>query len=117
MNTKNSLRLGRPLNEAARRATDFMARFVLGDGKSRLHAEVAAVVAQAGVEVLLKMIRTQVEGGTKRGDLNAPLSDDDSLQSLSENQNGWPRPVVTAIKANYFERQFMLHPQGANSRY
>jgi tRNA-splicing ligase RtcB (3'-phosphate/5'-hydroxy nucleic acid ligase) len=46
MNTKDFLRLGVPLGEATRRATDFVAKFCLGGGdKSRLHAEVAAIVA------------------------------------------------------------------------
>ncbi len=46
MNTKDFLRLGVPLGEATRRATDFVVRFILGGGdKSRLHEEVAAVVA------------------------------------------------------------------------
>src|ERR1700689_356039 len=46
MNTKDFLRLGVPLGEATRRATDFVAKFILGGGdKSRLHEEVAAVVA------------------------------------------------------------------------
>jgi tRNA-splicing ligase RtcB len=46
MNTKDFLRLGVPLGEATRRATDFVAKFILGGGdKSRLHDEVAAIVA------------------------------------------------------------------------
>ena len=46
MNTKDFLRLGVPLGEATRRATDFVARFILGGGdKARLHEEVAAIVA------------------------------------------------------------------------
>jgi len=46
MNTKDFLRLGVPLGEATRRATDFVAQFILGGGdKSRLHEEVAAIVA------------------------------------------------------------------------
>jgi len=46
MNTKDLLRLGVPLGEATRRATDFIAQYVLGGGdKSRLHEEVAAIVA------------------------------------------------------------------------
>ncbi|MGD0815367.1 MAG: RtcB family protein [Verrucomicrobiota bacterium] len=46
MNTKEYLRLGVPLGEATRRATDFVAKFVLGGGdKSRLREEVAAIVA------------------------------------------------------------------------
>jgi hypothetical protein len=46
MNTKDFLRLGAPLGEATRRATDFVAKFILSGGdKSRLHEEVAALVA------------------------------------------------------------------------
>ena len=45
MNTKDFLRLGVPLGEATRRATDFVARFILGGGdKSSLHQEVSAIV-------------------------------------------------------------------------
>ena len=45
MNTKDFLRLGVPLGEATRRATDFVSKFILGGGdKSRLHEEVAAIV-------------------------------------------------------------------------
>jgi hypothetical protein len=44
MNTKDFLRLGVPLGEATRRATDFVAKFILGGGdKSRLREEVAAI--------------------------------------------------------------------------
>jgi tRNA-splicing ligase RtcB len=46
MNTKDFLRLGVPLGQTTRLATDFVARFILGGGdKSRLHEEVAAIVA------------------------------------------------------------------------
>ena len=46
MNTKDFLRLGVPLGRATRLATDFISRFILGGGdKSRLHEEVAAIVA------------------------------------------------------------------------
>ena len=46
MNAKDVLRLGVPLGEAARRAADFVSRFILGGGdKSRLREEVAAIVA------------------------------------------------------------------------
>ncbi|HEY1789037.1 MAG TPA: RtcB family protein [Verrucomicrobiae bacterium] len=46
MNTKDFLRMGIPLGETTRRATDFVSKFVLGGGdKSRLREEVAAVVA------------------------------------------------------------------------
>src|SRR5262245_40824533 len=47
MNTKDFIRLGVPLGEATRRATDFVSKFVLGGGdKSRLEEEVTAVVAR-----------------------------------------------------------------------
>jgi tRNA-splicing ligase RtcB len=46
MNTKGFLRLGAPLGQVACRATDFISRFIPGGGdKSRLHEEVAAIVA------------------------------------------------------------------------
>src|SRR5271156_763260 len=46
MNTKDFLRLGVPLGQATRRATDFISKFILGGGdKSRLREEVAAIVA------------------------------------------------------------------------
>src|SRR5579863_10142361 len=52
MNTKDFLRLGVPLGEATRRATDFVAKFILGGGdKSRLREEVAAIVANPSVFV------------------------------------------------------------------
>jgi tRNA-splicing ligase RtcB (3'-phosphate/5'-hydroxy nucleic acid ligase) len=46
MNANDFIRLGVPLGETTRRATDFVAKFVLGGGnKSRLHEEVAAIIA------------------------------------------------------------------------
>ena len=46
MNAKDLLRLGVPLGEATRRATDFVCRFILAGGdKSQLVVEVQAVVA------------------------------------------------------------------------
>ncbi len=46
MNAKDFIRLGVPLGETTRRATDFVAKFVLSGGdKSRLEAEVKAIVA------------------------------------------------------------------------
>lgn len=35
MNTKDFLRLGVPLGEATRRATDFVAQFILGGGVNK----------------------------------------------------------------------------------
>jgi tRNA-splicing ligase RtcB len=46
MNTKDLIRLGVPLGEATRRATDFISKFILGSGdKTRLEAEVKSIVA------------------------------------------------------------------------
>ena len=46
MNAKDFVRLGVPLGEATRRATDFISRFILGGGdKSRLQDEVASIVS------------------------------------------------------------------------
>ena len=45
MNTKDFLRMGVPLGQATRQATDFVAKFILGGGdKSRLREEVEAIV-------------------------------------------------------------------------
>src|SRR5438477_2385330 len=57
MNNKDLIRLGVPLGEAQRRATDFISKFILGGGdKSRLHEEVEAIVQNpsAFVEDLLR---------------------------------------------------------------
>jgi len=52
MNTKDFIRLGVPLGEATRRATDFVAKFILGGGdKTKLDAEVSAIVSQPGAFV------------------------------------------------------------------
>src|SRR5712671_991658 len=46
MNTKDFIRLGVPLGEATRRATDFISKFILAGGdKTRLVEEVKAVIA------------------------------------------------------------------------
>ena len=46
MNAKDFLRLGVPLGDATRRATDFISKFILGGGdKTHLHEEVAAIIA------------------------------------------------------------------------
>lgn len=52
MNAKDFIRLGIPLGEATRRATDFVTRFILGGGdKSRLEKEVRAIVANPSAYV------------------------------------------------------------------
>ena len=46
MNTRDLLRLGVPLGEATRRATDFISQFILAGGdKKRLEDEVRAILA------------------------------------------------------------------------
>src|SRR4051794_41190231 len=46
MNTKDFIRLGIPLGEATRRATDFVAQFILSGGdKTKLEQELKAIVA------------------------------------------------------------------------
>src|SRR5437868_12348879 len=46
MNTKDFIRLGVPLGEAARRATDYVAQYVLhGGDTARLEDEIKAIVA------------------------------------------------------------------------
>ena len=46
MNTKDFIRLGIPLGEATRRATDFISKFILAGGdKTRLEQEVKAIIA------------------------------------------------------------------------
>src|SRR5258708_7539307 len=46
MNTKDFIRLGIPLGEATRRATEFISKFILAGGdKTRLEEEVKAIIA------------------------------------------------------------------------
>src|SRR5262245_40545453 len=52
MNAKDFIRLGVPLGEATRRATDFVSQFILSGGdKARLAEEVKAIVADPGAFV------------------------------------------------------------------
>src|SRR5246127_3452500 len=52
MNTKDFIRLGIPLGEATRRATDFVSQFILSGGdKTRLEAELKAIVANPSLFV------------------------------------------------------------------
>src|ERR1019366_3120493 len=68
MNTKDFLRLGVPLGEATRRATDFVAKYILGGGdKSRLHEEVAAIVANPSA-----LVDDPLRGVFAKALLNAP---------------------------------------------
>jgi tRNA-splicing ligase RtcB len=68
MNTKDFLRLGVPLGEATRRATDFIAKFILGGGdKARLREEVAAIVATPAA-----FVEDALRGEFARALLNAP---------------------------------------------
>src|SRR5271170_8397162 len=68
MNTKDFLRLGVPLGQATRRATDFISKFILGGGdKSRLHEEVAAIVANPSA-----FVEDPLRGEFAKALLNAP---------------------------------------------
>src|SRR5664279_4044881 len=68
MNTKDFLRLGVPLGQAARRAMDFISKFILGGGdKSRLHEEVAAIVANPSA-----FVDDPLRGEFAKALLNAP---------------------------------------------
>src|SRR5437867_2403976 len=68
MNTKDFLRLGVPLGEATRRATDFVSKFILGGGdKSRLHEEVRAIVANPAA-----FVGDPLRGDFAKALLNAP---------------------------------------------
>ena len=68
MNTKDFLRLGVPLGEATRRATDFISKFILGGGdKSRLREEVAAIVANPSA-----FLKDELRKDFAKALLNAP---------------------------------------------
>jgi tRNA-splicing ligase RtcB (3'-phosphate/5'-hydroxy nucleic acid ligase) len=68
MNTEDFLRLGVPLGQATRLATDFISRFILGGGdKSRLHEEVAAIVANPSA-----FVDDALRGEFAKALLNAP---------------------------------------------
>ena len=68
MNAKDFIHLGVPLGEATRRATDFVSKFVLGGGdKSRLHEEVAAIVANPAA-----FMSDSLRGEFAKSLLNAP---------------------------------------------
>jgi tRNA-splicing ligase RtcB (3'-phosphate/5'-hydroxy nucleic acid ligase) len=68
MNTKDFLRLGVPLGQATRRATDFISKFILGGGdKSRLHEEVEAIVRNPSA-----FVDDALRGEFAKALLNAP---------------------------------------------
>src|SRR5664279_4591034 len=68
MNTKDFLRLGVPLGQAARRGMDFISKFILGGGdKSRLHEEVAAIFANPSA-----FVDDPLRGEFAKALLNAP---------------------------------------------
>jgi tRNA-splicing ligase RtcB len=68
MNTKDFLRLGVPLGQATRRATDFISKFILGGGdKSRLREEVTAIVANPAA-----FVDDALRGEFAKALLNAP---------------------------------------------
>src|ERR1051326_3392142 len=68
MNAKDFLRLGVPLGEATRRATDFISRFILSGGdKTRLEEEVKAILADPS-----GFTEDSLRGEFAKGLLNAP---------------------------------------------
>src|SRR2546428_7210970 len=68
MNTKDFLRLGVPLGEATRRATDFVCKFILGGGdRSRLVEEV-----KNGLANPTAFVDDALRGELAKALLNAP---------------------------------------------
>jgi tRNA-splicing ligase RtcB len=70
MNTKDFIRLGIPLGEATRRATDFISKFILAGGdKTRLEEEVKAIIATPSA-----FTEDSLRGELAKALLNAPPS-------------------------------------------
>ena len=68
MNTKDFIRLGIPLGEATRRATDFISKFILAGGdKTRLEEEVKAIIANPSA-----FAEDSLRGEFAKAMLNAP---------------------------------------------
>src|SRR6266704_5441735 len=68
MNTKDFIRLGIPLGEATRRATDFISKFILAGGdKTRLEEEVKAILANPSA-----FTEDSLRGEFAKALLNAP---------------------------------------------
>src|SRR5437868_746793 len=68
MNTKDFIRLGVPLGEATRRATDFVSKFILSGGdKTRLEEEVKAIIANPSA-----FTEDELRGEFAKALLNAP---------------------------------------------
>src|SRR5512137_1090941 len=68
MNTKDFIRLGVPLGEATRRATDFISKYILSGGdKARLEEEVKAIIANPSA-----FTEDSLRGGLAKALLNAP---------------------------------------------
>src|SRR5438270_8585744 len=68
MNTEDFVRLGVPLGEATRRATDFISNFILAGGdKTRLEEEVKAIIANPSA-----FTGDDLRGGFAKALLNAP---------------------------------------------
>src|SRR5438093_10396429 len=68
MNTKDFIRLGIPLGEATRRATDFVCKFILAGGdKTRLEEEVKAILANPSA-----FTEDSLRGEFAKALLNAP---------------------------------------------
>src|SRR5579871_5261484 len=68
MNAKDLIRLGVPLGEATRRATDFISKYILSGGdKTRLQEEITAVLANPAA-----FVNDALRGDFAKALLNAP---------------------------------------------
>src|SRR5947209_8104333 len=68
MNTKDFIRLGVPLGDATRRATEFISKFILAGGdKTRLEQEVRSIVANPSA-----FTRDDLRGEFAKALLSAP---------------------------------------------
>src|SRR5579871_2185404 len=68
MNAKDLIRLGVPLGEATRRATDFISKYILSGGdKTRLQEEITAVLASPAA-----FVEDSLRGDFAKALLNAP---------------------------------------------
>jgi tRNA-splicing ligase RtcB len=94
MNSKDFLRLGVPLGEATRRATDFVSQYVLGGGdKSRLHSEVSAIVANPSA-----FVNDPLRGNFAQSLLSAPPPPRDQPVSYKQWGEGLDEQAVMQME-------------------
>src|SRR5579863_3438838 len=89
MNTRDFLRLGVPLGEATRRATDFVAQYALSGGdKSKIEDEVKAVIANPRCRyAILHFIHSAIRRRKGASAQAKPAQSDD----LKSRRRGWGR--------------------------